>query len=514
MRNQDTQAAWNYHNGTKHPDGALLDAAHVYERSLRPLLFKVYTDLPPTPLPLDATPRDVPVLDAIATSAAAATTHRPVDLPTLTRLFYFSAGITKHLTYRPTGATIPFRAAATTGALYHIEVYLVCGAIPGLDAGVYHLDPQGPSIRQLRHGDYRQVLLEASGREPAVAQAPAVLVFTDVFGRNAIKYRARTYRHAFWDSGTMLANTLAIAAAHQLSAKVVAGFVDAAVERLLDLDPLRELPLALVPIGAAPNTAPPHAPPLTTLNLAVQPIAAREIDAPAIRAIHAASALADPESVVAWRGTSPQQQPLPPRGPLIPLQPLAPEALPHDSVEEVIVRRGSTRRFAPDAITFAQLSTLLHGSLLGIPADFIEPPGVTLNEVYLTVHAVEGLEPGAYVLRRDEWALELLKHGAFRATSGYLGLEQDLPADASANIFFLANLEPILARWGNRGYRAAQFDASIAAGRMYLAAYAQRFGATGLTFYDDAVIDFFSPHAQGKSVMFMIAVGHKARRRG
>jgi nitroreductase len=118
------------------------------------------------------------------------------------------------------------------------------------------------------------------------------------------------------------------------------------------------------------------------------------------------------------------------------------------------------------------------------------------------------------VLRRDEWALELLKPGDFRERSGYLGLEQDLPADASANIFFLANLPPILDRFGNRGYRAVQFDASIAAGRMYLAAYAQHFGATGLTFYDDAVIDFFSPHAQGKSVMFMIALGHKALRRG
>lgn len=107
----------------------------------------------------------------------------------------------------------------------------------------------------------------------------------------------------------------------------------------------------------------------------------------------------------------------------------------------------------------------------------------------------------------------LLKLGDFREQSGYLGLDQDLAADASVNIFLLANLPPILERLGNRGYRAAQFNASIAAGRIYLAAYAQHFGATGLTFYDDAVVDFFSPHAQGKSVMFLIALGHKAGRR-
>ena len=48
---------------------------------------------------------------------------------------------------------------------------------------------------------------------------------------------------------------------------------------------------------------------------------------------------------------------------------------------------------------------------------------------------------------------------------------------------------------------------------MYLAAYAQRLGATGLTFFDDDVINFFSPHAQGKSVIFLLAIGEPAKRK-
>jgi nitroreductase len=249
------------------------------------------------------------------------------------------------------------------------------------------------------------------------------------------------------------------------------------------------------------------------LNLAVKPVSSHEIDYPAIRTMHAASSLSDPDTVLAWRTAIPRSQP-PPSGSLIPLQPYSGDALPPDPIEQVILRRGSTRQFERESITFAQLSTVLRQSLQGVPADFIDPPGVTLNDVYLTVHAVDGLVPGSYVLRRDEWALELLEPGDFRARSGYLGLEQDLPADASANLFFLADLPSILEHFGNRGYRAAQFDASIAAGRTYLAAYAQHFGATGLTFYDDAVIDFFSPHARGESVMFMIALGHKVARKG
>jgi len=37
---------------------------------------------------------------------------------------------------------------------------------------------------------------------------------------------------------------------------------------------------------------------------------------------------------------------------------------------------------------------------------------------------------------------------------------------------------------GARGDRAAQLEAGIVAGRIYLGAYANRYGATGLTFYD------------------------------
>jgi hypothetical protein len=38
-------------------------------------------------------------------------------------------------------------------------------------------------------------------------------------------------------------------------------------------------------------------------------------------------------------------------------------------------------------------------------------------------------------------------------------------------------------------------------------------GGSGLTFFDDDVTEFFSPHAQGKSVMFLVALGRPLRRR-
>ena len=125
--------------------------------------------------------------------------------------------------------------------------------------------------------------------------------------------------------------------------------------------------------------------------------------------------------------------------------------------------------------------------------------------------SVEGLASGTYVMDPGRPALVPLRAGRFRAEAGWLGLGQELPADAAANIYWLADLEAVLAHQGARGYRAAQLAAAIAGGRTYLAAYALALGATGLTFFDDDVTAFFSPHAAGKAVMFLMAVG--ARRR-
>lgn len=182
-----------------------------------------------------------------------------------------------------------------------------------------------------------------------------------------------------------------------------------------------------------------------------------------------------------------------------------------DTIERVILRRGSTRKFARESITFAQLSTMLHRATRGVPADFLDPIGTQLNQICLIVHAVEGLEPGAYVFHRDRSVLECLKEGDFRREASYLGLEQELPGEASVAVFFLADLPPILKRFGNRGYRAVQLEAGILGGKLYLAAYAQRLGATGLTFYDDDVTNFFSPYAEAKSAIFLVALGKSAK---
>jgi len=514
VKNREIEATWAYHDGTKHSYQSVRTTPHYLDWENQPIPFKIYSQLDPIPLPQHLSSSGMPALSAISTIVAPEIEVVP-SVQALTEILHLSAGITRRRTHP--GGEILFRAAACTGALYHIDLYLVCGDLPGLEAGVYHFGPHDFSLRKLRTGDYRAAFSRASGEEPSIKNAPAVVVSASTFWRNAWKYQARAYRHCYWDNGTILANLLAASAARQVPARVVLGFVDSAVSRLLALDTEREAALSIVALGGAPSQAAPPSPAIEPLTFETVPLSKTEIDYPAMRAMHDASSLESEEEVLAWRGEAqPEGERKKNEGEKIfPLRPLTDGEIPQnarDTIEEVISRRGSTREFSHESISFAELSTALDRATGGIPADFLNQQEPSLNDLYLIVHAVEDLPPGAYYFQREKHALELLKEGNFRRDAGYLGLGQDIPADCSVNVYFLADLNRALDRFGNRGYRAAEIEAAIMGGKLYLSAYAQRLGASGLTFFDDDVTEFFSPHAAGKSVMFLAALGKSAKR--
>ncbi|HVO64042.1 MAG TPA: SagB/ThcOx family dehydrogenase [Terriglobales bacterium] len=505
MINRDIAAAWKYHNATKHSYASIRSNPHMLDWANKPLAYKIYPTLEVTRLPTEAHPTAIPALSAISALTANAAADALPNLEILAQILFLSAGITKARKYP--GGEIFFRAAACTGALYEIELYLVCGDLPDLPAGLYHFGVAEFGLRQLRAGDFRASIAEFAGHDACVRHAPVTIICTGTYWRNAWKYQARTYRHFGWDNGTILANMLAVSTALGLPAKVIAGFMDEQVNGFLGLDSEREVAFSLVSLGpvVAEAMAAPGA--VTALHLPLNQPSQREVDYPLMREMHTASSLSTADEVKVWHERTPILKPPPVTNMLITLPRIADTKLPTDSIEEVILRRGSTRHFAQVPITITQLSALLDRATRGITADFLHSAGARLNDLYLIVNDVEGVPSGAYFYRREQHGLEHLRQGNFRHMAGYLGLEQELPAAASVCLFFLADLHGILEAFGNRGYRATQLEAGIIGGKVYLAAYALRLGATGLTFYDDDVVRFFSPHAEGKSAIFLVAVG-------
>jgi SagB-type dehydrogenase family enzyme len=489
-----------YHERTKHSPASVRTSAYALDWDNQPIPFKVYPDLDPIALPMD-----LPGSQHLALEAIAGITVRPpctLDVGRLAHVLYFSAGVLRRRPYP--GGEVFYRAAACTGALYHVDAYVVCGDIDGLAAGVHHFGPHDFALRTLRTGDHRTSLVAATGDEPHAADAPVLLVLTSTFWRNAWKYRTRTYRHCFWDAGTLLANLLAVTAALGVPAHVVTGFVDDEVVRLLDIDQTREAPLAVLALGTGGPPAPP-ASALHPLGLAILPLSREEIDYPLIREAHAVSSLATATAVRAWRTAGAEPARTSDVEADVALEPLPATAVP-EPIEAVIARRGSTRRFPREAIPLDRLATILHLSTRPARLDVAAPV-----ELHVIVNAVDGIAPGAYRCGPDGRTLECLRAGNFRDTAGHLDLGQELAADAAANLYWLADLDSVLARLGDRGYRAVQLAAAISGGRAYLAAYALGLGATGLTFFDDDVTRFLAPSAPGMGVMFLVAIGRRGR---
>jgi SagB-type dehydrogenase family enzyme len=532
MPNGDIDAALRFHAATSYsvqpgisPSGEPLYAMGtapaleppIWEEdwSIQPRPYKVYTSLSPLGLPADLTRTDMPALEALTRSGRE--TDSPAAVPdrsTLAHLARLSNGLLHRRQITSKGRrVVEFRTAGATGARYHLELYFVCGELPDLPAGVYHYATQDHSLRQLRAGDLRGVLVAASGGEPSLAQAPVALVMTSTFWRNAFRYRARAYRHTFWDAGTSLTNVLGVAASLHVRTQLVLGFADAAVNALLGVDGEREAAVAVCSLGsgASAPAAPAHLEPIAHPT---EPLSSGEVTFADIPRMHAASCLTSAEEAATWR-RAPLRRTLPPaQGSVIGLEPLALDALPDAPIEEVILARRSRRRYDTDRpITFEQFSTVVDRSARGFAADSLAPNSPPLHDNYLIVNAVAGLTPGIYLHRTRERTVELLRSGEYRAEAAHLAFDQSYAGDEQVNSYYLTELAPVLAVYGNRGYRLAQLEAAIYAGRLHLAAEALGLGAVGSTSFDDEVVEFFSPRAAGGSFMFIAVFGARAARR-
>src|SRR5438046_9136413 len=172
MDNHDLAEAWAYHDGTKHSGESVYRSSHRLEWAIMPRPFKVYPDLGPIPLPQDFTSSTRPALAALADRGTASGDGPHLSRAALARLLYFSAGVLRRKTYA--GGEIYFRAAACTGALYHIDLYLISGPRGDLEAGVYHFGPHDFAPRRLRGGDHRAAVGAATAARPTTATAPRI----------------------------------------------------------------------------------------------------------------------------------------------------------------------------------------------------------------------------------------------------------------------------------------------------------------------------------------------------
>lgn len=564
--NKEIKHALDYHESTKHSEASLLSSRHYLDFDNKPMPFKIYLKLPYTNLPTSFTIPEVNALscisgvinegltDNVETLARAVTTKGPtgslnanrniprLEVSNLAAILFFSAGITREIKY--THGKYYMRAASATGALYPIELYVVCDDIsPDLEAGVYHFSPADFTLTRIRKGKYKQYLARATAHNQDIANSDISIIFTSIAWRNAWKYQARSYRHWFWDSGVIAANILAMACALGLPTRIVMGFLDDDISQLLCLEEQKEAPIAITAIGKGSQESAVRSNKQHSVGDMIPPIPmpstrplskGGEIDYPEIWDLDRASKLTSIEEIEQWISNAHHHH----------LQPLPSISSPQSqkkgsdnentlmvtpsdfeenfkaspSLKETILWRGSSRKFARTNISISALKAILYSSTTGVPLDILKDQQNSLIDIYFIANAVDGIIPGAYFYNRSASAINSKNRSienikeitSSRNISGYLCLGQTLFSDASVVFFLMTDLQSVLGSLGNRGYKTSQFEAGIIAGKIYLAAYALGIGASGSTFFDDAVTEFFSPHAANKSTMLAVGVGAPA----
>lgn len=135
-----------------------------------------------------------------------------------------------------------FRAAPSAGAAYPLELYLVNAE------GVYVYVPSDHALEPVKPGDRRIALSRAALGQGFVAQAPASIVITAVYGRTRRRYGARAERYVHIEAGHAAQNIHLQAVALGLASVPVGAFRDEEVSDILSL-PGDRSPLYIIPVG-------------------------------------------------------------------------------------------------------------------------------------------------------------------------------------------------------------------------------------------------------------------------
>lgn len=491
-----SSVAWQYHTQTKYAPETLGQGQDI-DWDHPPAQFKHYPGAPQIPL-LPYHP-----LDKLRSEEDSA--HRlndpdsPLALPRLSRLLYFTNGITAIA--RSAEGEHFFRAAPSAGALYPTELYLLVRRHLDLADGVYNYNVRNHALVEVYpkglgpSGDELfQRLSAACLNHRAVRDADAALVATAVYWRSAWRYGPRAFRRCMLDTGHVLGNLDLAVPRQGLCTFAVGGCVDDEVADLLAIPHGQEGVVGVFPLhshdafervrrGTAALASSPlkledarGEDPLRRLHEAT---CIRREDLAAIRAAAGVDAGADYK--ISQKHEFAAGVKLTPSG-----ADLAAD------LEHTILRRRSTRQLSGEDLSLRELSDVM---AFAYRPDLVSPEDALpryfdsgMLETFVVVHDVQGMEPGVYYLAPRQLELRLVKRGVFRGETHHIALGQDLARDAACVMFHTADLTSALERYGNRAYRYLHLDAGHIGERVNLAAIRLGLGVSGIGgFFDDAV---------------------------
>jgi len=442
---------------------------------------------------------------------------KPVDLSTLSEFFYYSLSISAWKQYGPSRWAL--RVNPSSGNLHPTEGYLVCPAIEGLHhcPAVYHYSP-------LEHGlERRTEFSEALWADltPGLPRSAFFVGISSIYWRESWKYGERAYRYCQHDAGHALAALRISAALFGWRLYFLDRVSDNEVNTLLglnqnkDVHPLEQesptMMMVILPDGQV-------TPDVMQLSLPEEPLRSIEKGrwlgkANKLSHGHHEWEVINEVSHACWK---PKRAKMPSHSPHT-----GTNHFPHPtqkmgvSAGKIIRQRRSV--LAMDGKTsmtrnqFYHILSRIVPQINPMPWDSISWSGFVHMGIF--VHRVMGLQPGLYVLARDEGKLTSLKEqmnsdflwqkphetpdrlllyflmeGDVRRLAARVSCNQDIAGDSAFSLGMLAGFEPALSRNGAHFYRNLFWETGMIGQVLYLETEAIGLRSTGIgCFFDDPV---------------------------
>jgi SagB-type dehydrogenase family enzyme len=493
------QTAGLYHEKTSYD--RLKMGGHFLDWQNQPEVFKRYEGLETV-----AMPREMPLPNEdLFTLYNTPFEKRPgkavFDLAMLSRILLLTYTLTSQA--RHANGTFYYRSAASAGALYPTEIYVVSDGTTDLDSGLYHFSILEHSLVKLRDGHFSDAV-NRFVKDSASKGHPLTFFLTAIFFRSAWKYGNRSYRYHLLDTGHVLENLHLSLKALGLPSENTFDFDDQAVNQLLGLDEDREVALAVCRVNGMTDSSKPFDPrmiddlPETVKN--ASRVSLREAGVPEVLAVHTAgyhmkSGKTD-FNMCNDLGTISKSR--------VSVPPVSMHA-PALSYPETVFRRRSSRNFVAETLPVFSFNTLLN-VINASDCGGTDPYARSICTGFLT-SGVESIEDGFYLMDQKKGSLGLVAPGTFTGAMSHICLDQDWMGSASLHFAFMTNMALLEEAWGPRGYRYAMLTAGLMGERLYLAASALGLGCCGIgAFYDGEASRLLGLNESSR-VLYVVSLG-------
>jgi len=346
------------------------------------------------------------------------------------------------------------RTNPSAGALYPCEIYVQLRGISGLLNGVYHYEPHTRTLCLLQEIDTDGVEYYFKDKQK---QKGITLLVSSIYFRSSWKYRDRSIRYIFLDSGHALGTIYAALCVMQKKSKLVFDFDKLALNEVFGF---RDDEMFTCAITSTTSTSK-ETKPLRQQLPFVSGCDFLETNK-FIENIYKQTAVYENEDIDNITFF---------------------EDIPKEQLKSAILNRRSIRAFREMAIEENDFAFIMQNIFTFATTHNID--------IYYTVHSVDGLQQGLY----KNGKMEI--QGDFSQKSRYLSLEQNLGGQSAVTFYFTSNEE--------KRYQKVNILSGFIAQIIYLKSELKQIGCSGIgAYYDEETKEFLETK---NNILYLLAIG-------